>query len=117
LHDELVSNYFGLFYFTYSNTKEAPRFRIVFELEYPILDSDYYQEMMKAFIWKFGANVDQNCSDPCRLFYGHKNSKPQYTDKILAHVRCGWSTERTQRIPWSKKEKLKKPPTRNAEKS
>jgi hypothetical protein len=39
--------------------------------------------MMKAFIWKFGANVDQNCSDPCRLFYGHKNSKPQYTDKIL----------------------------------
>jgi hypothetical protein len=32
LHDELVSNYFGLFYFTYSNTKEAPRFRIVLNL-------------------------------------------------------------------------------------
>jgi P4 family phage/plasmid primase-like protien len=83
LSDYLVSNYYGLFYYTPSSTPEAPRFRIVFELEHPISDADYYRQAVAAFIWKFGANVDESCKDVCRLFYGSKGSDPDYNGAIL----------------------------------
>jgi hypothetical protein len=70
LSDPLVSSYYGLFYHTFSSTPQAPKFRIVFELENPIYDADYYREVVTAFIWKFAANADETCKDPCRLFYG-----------------------------------------------
>jgi hypothetical protein len=85
-NDQVVSSYYGLFYHTYSSTSEAPKFRIVFELENPIYDADYYREVVTAFIWKFAANADETCKDPCRLFYGSKDSQPVFTTNILPMV-------------------------------
>jgi KaiC/GvpD/RAD55 family RecA-like ATPase len=82
-NDQVVSSYYGLFYHTFSSTPEAPKFRIVFELENPIYDPDYYREVVTAFIWKFSANADETCKDPCRLFYGSKDSQPVFTTNTL----------------------------------
>jgi hypothetical protein len=82
-NDQVVSSYYGLFYHTFSSTPQAPKFRIVFELENPIYDPDYYREVVTAFIWKFSANADETCKDPCRLFYGSKDSQPVFTTNTL----------------------------------
>jgi P4 family phage/plasmid primase-like protien len=83
LADPLVSKYHGIFYHTYNSRPEQPRFRLVFELEHPVYDADYYRQINLAFIWKFGANADENCKDPCRLFYGSKGSEPAFTNNLL----------------------------------
>jgi KaiC/GvpD/RAD55 family RecA-like ATPase len=83
MSDPIVSNYHGLFYYTFSSTPQAPKFRIVFELDNPIYDPEYYREVVTAFIWKFAANADDTCTDPCRLFYGSKDSSPTFTNNIL----------------------------------
>jgi hypothetical protein len=83
LADPIVARFYGIFYYTFSSTPETPKFRILFELEKPIYDRELYRKIVAAFIWRFEANADESCSDPCRLFYGAKDSKPISTEKVL----------------------------------
>jgi hypothetical protein len=55
----------------------------LFELEEEVTDADLYREMVLALLWKVGAEADKWCKDPCRIFYGSKDSHPVFTDKIL----------------------------------
>jgi ABC-type oligopeptide transport system ATPase subunit len=81
--DPLVSRYHAIFYWTASSTPETPKFRIIFELAQAIFDADYYRKVVAAFLWKFSANIDKSCADPCRLFYGSKDSNPTFTGETL----------------------------------
>jgi hypothetical protein len=81
--DPLIAEYHAIFYFTASSTPEEPRFRVIFELQYPISDGGYFRQVVEAFLWRFGSTVDRFCSDPCRLFYGSYGSNPVHTGKVL----------------------------------
>lgn len=83
IDDPFVEKYRALVYHTPSSTEDNPRFRIIFQLEQPIYDPQYYRDCVQAFIWKFDAGVDQSCKDPCRFFYGSKGSNPSFTNNIL----------------------------------
>lgn len=83
---EFTRSYCGIFYTTPSHTPEKPKFRLVFELEHPIHDADYYRDAVQALIWIYqdeGATADKSCTDPCRFFYGSKGSEPEFTNKLL----------------------------------
>lgn len=81
--DPFISDYYGIWYHTASSTPENPRFRIIFELETPVTDANLYREMVLALLWKVGGKADQYCKDPCRIFYGNKNSDPAFTNNVL----------------------------------
>lgn len=81
--DPVVKNHYGIFYHTVSSTKENPKFRVLFQLDNPILDREVYRKIQEAFIWRFSATADSSCKDPCRLFFGSKNSDPKFTNNVL----------------------------------
>lgn len=77
--DNFTQDYLTIFYYSPSSTDELLKFRLFFELEQPIYDANYYRDCVAALIWRytdFGAVADRACSDPCRLWYGHKDCKP-----------------------------------------
>ncbi len=81
--DPFISDYYGIWYYTASSTQENPRFRILFELENEVTDGDLYREMVLALLWKVGGQADKWCKDPCRIFYGSKDSQPVFTGNVL----------------------------------
>lgn len=83
LADPLVSRYHGIFYHTVNSQPDAPRFRLIFELETQIYDATYYCEIVLAFLWRFGGKIDESCKDACRLFFGSKGSEPTFTGAVL----------------------------------
>lgn len=60
-------------YSTPSSTPEAPRSRVVFVFDFPIVDAQYFRELYQAIAWIFtteGSPTDRQCKDPLRLYYG-----------------------------------------------
>lgn len=82
LANPLVQKYHSIFYYTASSKPETPKFRLVFELEYPIYSADYYRKVVQAFVHHFSAS-DKSCKDVCRFFYGHEGSNPRVTGNRL----------------------------------
>lgn len=81
LQQEFVKQYASVAYTTPSHTDEIHRFRIVFETERDITDPKEMRDAYNGVIKKFGG--DPSCTDPCRQFWGSKDSNPQVLGNIL----------------------------------
>ena len=81
LSDPYFQQYGCLLYTTPSHKSDAHRFRVLFELETPITDGAELRRALTGLIIKFGA--DGACKDPCRLFFGSKESSPVLVGKQL----------------------------------
>lgn len=77
----LVKDFACIVYTTPSHTEDQHRFRIVFELESDISDAAEMRKALSGLILRFSG--DGACSDPCRLFFGSKGSKPVILGKVL----------------------------------
>ena len=76
LRHRLIDDYAFLVYATPSNTDEAPRSRALFALDAPISDPLEYRRLLKRLMFAFGVeNVDEQCKDPVRIFYGSAGRK------------------------------------------
>lgn len=84
LDDDFVQDYASFVYTTPSHTKDHPRFRIVFELEVPIIDRDRMRDAVTGLINRFGS--DEACSDVCHMFYGSTTSEPIMLRKQLPEL-------------------------------
>lgn len=72
----LVYDYAFLVYATASSTDDAPRSRALFALDAPISDAEEYRKMVKRLLLAFEVeNVDEQCKDPVRIFYGSWGKK------------------------------------------
>ncbi|RYH70095.1 MAG: hypothetical protein EON54_01855 [Alcaligenaceae bacterium] len=81
LNDPYFQQYGCLLYTTPSHKADAHRFRVLFELETPIAEGEQLRQALTGLIVKFGA--DGSCKDPCRMFFGSKNSAPVLIGKRL----------------------------------
>lgn len=60
-------------YSTPSSTDDAPRSRVVFVLDFPLLTPTEYRDAYAAVAWRMaeeGSKTDPACKDPLRLYYG-----------------------------------------------
>lgn len=67
--DTFIRKYGFLVYTTPSHRPEAPRARVLFLLDTPIMQAANYALASAALLWVFGS-ADRQCKDPCRFFYG-----------------------------------------------
>jgi len=68
--DPFIAQHASMIYTTASHTPEAPRARVVFVLDQPIMRANDYAEAAAALVWKFSHVADSSCKDAARLFYG-----------------------------------------------
>jgi len=57
-------------YETFSSTPDLQKFRVAFQLNQSIINSDYRYSIQKALISIFSLEVDKACKDASRMFYG-----------------------------------------------
>ena len=69
LKDSFVAKYASLIYTTPSHTIDAPRARVVFLLDTPIMQAKNYALAAAALLWIF-STADRQCKDAARFFYG-----------------------------------------------
>ena len=67
--DKFISRYSSFIYSTLSHTDEAPRSRVIFVLDTPIMQAKNYSLAATALLWLFGT-ADRQCKDAVRFFYG-----------------------------------------------
>ncbi len=67
--DKFIAKYANFIHTTISHTPEAPRARVYFILDVPIMQARNYARAASALLWLFGA-ADRQCKDPARFFYG-----------------------------------------------
>ena len=80
-------------YSTPSSTPDAPRSRIVFVLDYPILDADEYRALYQALSWhvaRDGSYSDPACQDPLRLYYGSPDCEIRTNWSVLGFPAAQW---------------------------
>lgn len=82
LKDKFVQQYAALAYSTPSSQPEAPKSRVVFVLDTPIMQAKNYVLASKAMLWLFGT-ADPKCKDPCRFFYGSLNCELSFLNHVL----------------------------------
>ena len=79
--DKFISKYASFIHTTISHTPEAPRARVVFLLDQPIMQAVNYTKAAAALLWLFGT-ADRQCKDAVRFFYG----APECEMEILANM-------------------------------
>ena len=67
--DKFISKYASFIHTTISHKPEAPRARIIFLLDAPIMQSKNYTQAVSSLLWLFGT-ADRQCRDSARFFYG-----------------------------------------------
>lgn len=76
LNKPLVDEHAFLVYATASSTDAAPRSRALFALDAPITDALEYRKLVKRLLLAFEVeNVDDQCKDTVRIFYGSAGKK------------------------------------------
>lgn len=80
--DKFVSKYAAFAYTTMSHTDEAPRSRVIFLIDTPIMQAKNYTLAVASLLWLFGT-ADRQCKDAVRFFYGSKNCEFEYLDNTL----------------------------------
>ncbi len=70
--DPFIKKYAFLIYTTPSHRPEAPRARVVFLLDTPIMQAKNYTAAASALLWLFGT-ADRQCKDSVRFFYGSRD--------------------------------------------
>jgi len=81
INDQFITNYSSFIYTTENHAIGFDRFRIVFELQSDITDSEVMKNALSGVIKKFGG--DKACKDACRLFYGSKDCDIYFQGNIL----------------------------------
>ncbi len=82
IQDKFIAKYASLLHTTISHQPEAPRARVVFLLDTPIMQATNYSLAAAALLWVFGT-ADRQCKDPCRFFYGAPGCEIEYFENIL----------------------------------
>ena len=80
--DVFVRQYAALVYSTPSSLPEAPKSRVVFVLDTPIMQARNYVLATRALLWLFGG-ADPKCKDPCRFFYGSMGCDAAFLNRVL----------------------------------
>lgn len=70
-----------VWYFTFSDSPEKQKFRVVFFLSEPITDTKLHSFILESLLRLF-PEADQSCKDASRYFYGGKNSVVINTEPI-----------------------------------
>jgi len=84
LDDDFYKQYSAGYYTTPSHRDDSPRFRIMFRLQTPIIDSTRLQKLNKMLLKVF-VQADAACKDATRIFYGSPDcSAKQMTSTIIA---------------------------------
>lgn len=83
----LIRAYASIIHTTPSHTPDAPRARVLFLLDEPVLDVAKYESMLRFMIAV--TDSDPSCSDATRFFYGNKNAEIAFPAHELpvAHLR------------------------------
>ncbi|MDD7803731.1 hypothetical protein [Ralstonia solanacearum] len=84
LENPYVQQYASFVYTTASHTQDKHRFRIGFQLDRTITDSDEMRAAYVGAIRLFGS--DGSCRDACRLFFGSTGSNPIILGNILPNA-------------------------------
>lgn len=82
LKDTFVRKYGFLIYTTPSHRPEAPRARVVFLLDTPIMQAKNYAAAASALLWLFGT-ADRQCKDAARFFYGSRDCEIEWLGQEL----------------------------------
>lgn len=80
--DKFIARYAAFAYTTPSHTPEAPRARVVFLLDTPIMQARNYTLAASALLWYFGT-ADRQCRDAVRFFYGSVGCDVEFLDHVL----------------------------------
>ena len=82
IKDPFIKKYGFMAYTTPSHRPEAPRARVVFLLDNPIMQGKNYVAATSALLWLFGT-ADRQCKDSCRFFYGSKDCDMEWLGQTL----------------------------------
>lgn len=80
--DMFIRKYGAFLYATPSSTPTAPRTRVVFLLDTPIMQAKNYAEAATALLWLYHT-ADRQCKDPARFFYGSVDCDAVYLENVL----------------------------------
>ncbi len=80
LGEVFIAQHAAFLYSTLSSTPEAPKSRVVFILDKPIIDAVLYGAMRRALLTEFPSS-NQSIKDPARFLYG---SNPE--NGVLTYV-------------------------------
>ena len=80
-----VKTYAALAHTTSSHKPDAPRSRVLFILDRPILDAHQYASYASALVWLFNGS-DTKCKDAARLFFGAVGCETRQIGKVLPVV-------------------------------
>lgn len=83
LDNPFIHRHANILYTTPSHTPEAPRARVVFLLDTPIMQAANYALAAAALLWLFGT-ADRQCKDPARFFYGSLRCEMEMFDNVLS---------------------------------
>jgi hypothetical protein len=90
LRPQTFCDYFASFaYSTPSSTEDHPKSRVVFILDEPITDPEYYRLLYRAIAWRIeqdGSYTDPACKDPLRLYYGSEKAEMRGNWGVLRRV-------------------------------
>lgn len=80
--DHFIGRYGSFMYTTMSHTEEAPRSRVIFLLDTPIMQAKNYALAASSLLWLFGT-ADRQCRDAVRFFYGSPGCRMEMINNIL----------------------------------
>jgi len=81
--DPFIKKYASLIYTTPTHKETAPRARVVFLLDTPIMQAKNYTMAATSLLWLYGS-ADASCKDPCRNFWGSRDCDMSFfTDNVL----------------------------------
>jgi len=83
LDNPFIHRHANILYTTPSHTPEAPRARVVFLLDTPIMQATNYALAAAALLWLFGT-ADRQCKDAARFFYGSLRCEMEMFDNVLS---------------------------------
>ena len=83
LSNPFIHRHANILYTTPSHTPEAPRARVVFLLDTPIMQATNYALAAAALLWLFGT-ADRQCKDAARFFYGSMRCEMEMFDNVLS---------------------------------
>ena len=83
LDNPFIHRHANILYTTPSHTPEAPRARVVFLLDTPIMQATNYALAAASLLWLFGT-ADRQCKDPARFFYGSMRCEMEMFDNVLS---------------------------------
>lgn len=83
LDNPFIHRHANILYTTPSHTPEAPRARVVFLLDTPIMQATNYALAAASLLWLFGT-ADRQCKDAARFFYGSLRCEMEMFDNVLS---------------------------------